>query len=797
MTVSFLLDELVLHADAEANRAALESVGYYFEVSARGTSLTSAEQTITSIQSQLFDGEAITEGSYGNMKATVFVRVRANDSAALGTGAAQLISVIRRPGSRELVYIAADGASPATVFDALHIQPALRYDGGDEDDIDDAARHIRTYELTLTCKPFPRSDTEVLTQGSAVSAPAFTLIDDVNTSTAWSAQDPDSTLSPFASTQSWTPLRYNIMPRPLVSETAKATGWSAGSDAISISWSSGKMVVTGKPTSSTTRVYANSPVCTLVGTSPVRLRFEMGGSFQCNFGMVYRWFNSSRKQIGNSLTITEVPRTSDTHTISALVTPPSGAVYLVIYPYARFTNSTGGVRTYTVRQVFAGSDGASFFGSTADTATNTYDWTGAVDASAQVELGLASMVAGSGQVSVTAYHHPAGGLGPVLTRTATWATTDAAPFLVVSGKVTGAPASVQIYGVPGRSWINPDVVSAASDGTYKAYFSVGARSESSLNIRAALSGTLVATTATLTVTQLDAATSLPAIGTGRQGKFGIDVQGTMPAEASLQVANTGGVGANVLIYTGPANPDFAPPLSPYLVAAGTADGTTISNKKFTVATSSPSAETWVVPHPGLTESTYAVFAKLSGSGLTTGSAYTFSIAQHTSSDGGATYYGDNQTTTAKVIAKATTFAGFAQIGTLRLPTVLLDKEEGAEGLKLWVSGGTWVLDEAWLFDLVNGSISHVLMPSTTYPNVTVKAASPDHPQQRFMVSYSDGTIRDLSKSVQIWGNHRLDPAAGCDTFAICDAATPALSVSASYYPRWDMFAAPLAEDGTT
>ncbi|MGH3478406.1 MAG: hypothetical protein ACRDQD_16400, partial [Nocardioidaceae bacterium] len=66
---------------------------------------------------------------------------------------------------------------------------------------------------------------------------------------------------------------------------------------------------------------------------------------------------------------------------------------------------------------------------------------------------------------------------------------------------------------------------------------------------------------------------------------------------------------------------------------------------------------------------------------------------------------------------------------------------------------------------------------------------------RYIVDGSFGSVRSLDRGVQIWGNHRLDPAVGCDVFAICDAGTPDLEVSASYYPRWDVFAAPLPVDG--
>lgn len=800
MSATFTLDELTLLTDDASDRVADDAQGYHFEVAAEGSDWWSnAERVITAVQSQLFDGEAISKGAYRNKPVVLRVRVIGQDSARLATGCAELRRVANRSGMRELVYTAPDGASPPTVFDVLSIEPMMQPGDRDEND------NVRTYVIEMQCKPFPRSDTEVRTEGTAVSDPTFALVDDIASATAWSAQDPDwvpPSGSAFADAQSWTPLRYNIMPRPLVSETAKTSGWSAGSNATAISWSGGKMVVKGKPTSPDTRVFANAPRAFLIGSGPVRVRFEQGSAFLCRFGMVYRWFNSSGKQIGADLTIAEVPRTNPTHTMSALITPPAGATAVAIYPYTEFTNATGGERTYTLRQVYIGPDGASFFGNTPDTATNCYDWTGTPDFSTQVELGLASKVVTAGQVAVTAYHHPAAGLSPVLTRTAAWATTAEAPFLVISGKLTGAPAAFQASGlVGGTAWLKPDLVTAAPDGSFKAYFRVGPRTGSTVSLKVIGANTVDATTATLTAMQVDTATSIPPIGTGRQGRFALDVLGTMPAEASLQVANPGGVGSNVLIYTAPRNPDFVPALSPSLVAAGTTDPASISNKKFAVPFSAPAEATWELPHGGLVDSTYALMVRISGTGLSSGTAYTFSISQQTSPDGGGVggYYGESVTTTGKIIAPGTSMnPKFLQLATLRLPTVGTDNDPGAvEGLKIWVTGGNWTIDEAWLFDLVNGSLSHVALPSATYPNVTIEAASPSRPQQRYIVDGSFGSVRSLDRGVQVWGNHRLDPAVGCDVFAICDAGTPDLSVSASYYPRWDVFAAPLPIDGAT
>ena len=75
MSASITLDELTLLADPDSDRAADDAQGYHYEVSADGTAWSNAEQTITSVQAQLFDGEAIAKGSFGNMQATISVRV--------------------------------------------------------------------------------------------------------------------------------------------------------------------------------------------------------------------------------------------------------------------------------------------------------------------------------------------------------------------------------------------------------------------------------------------------------------------------------------------------------------------------------------------------------------------------------------------------------------------------------------------------------------------------------------------------------------------------------------------------
>lgn len=806
MTVSFHLDDLALHTDNEANRAALEAVGYYFEVSASGTKLTSAEETITSIQSQLFDGEAISKGSFGNLPASVFVRIRATDSARLAEGAADLTRVIRRPGTRELVYTAADGASPATVFDVLHTKPALQYEGSSDDDLDEV-RNIRTYELSLACKPFPRSDTEIVTAGDQVAAPTFTLVDDVSSSAPWSTQDP---LRTGLMSRAWSPARYNIATNGLVSDSVRSQGWSRGSNTDTLVWNTqagdtGHITASRKTVFETaSRLYVNSPKWTLRGTGALRLRLRMASNFNASFGVLYRWFNTGNTQIGADLTISETTTDGD---ITALITPPAGAVSVSIHPYARFLDANGNLRSWALRKVYLGPDGSSFWGNTDSSTSVAYDWTGTPFNSQSVELTPATLTPGSGQVSVTGYVHGDSRIELPLARVASITPTAASPYIVVTGTLSPPTSNPRMsLRMPTTGSLTapygaaPVVLSYGSNGAFKAYFrATMATTMSSVCLSLhSMGDNATSTSVTMTVTQVDLATSIPPIGTGRQGKFTLDVQGTMPAEASLQVANPGGVGTNVLIYTGPENPNFMPALSPSLVAAGTPDGATISNKKFTVPTTQPATPTWLVPHVGLVSSTYALFAKLSGSGLTSGAAYTFSTLQQTSVDDGVAFYGESATSTGKIIAPGSGASGIFRLGTLRLPTVDLNNDpDGSEGLRLWVSGGTWVLDEAWLFDMVSGQLSHVTPFSTTYENVAIRAASPDFPQQRYYTAYGDGTIRDQSARVQIWGNHRLDPAQGADVFVVCDAPTPALKVSASYFPRWDMFAAPLSDDGNT
>lgn len=789
MSASFSCDELVFLTSDDGDRAADDEQGYHFELLGDDWEMTSAERAIEAIQSQLYDGEAISEGSYGNMPATIPVAIVGVDSARLAQGSAALTRVLRRPGTREFVYLAPDGASPATVFDALHVKPVMQF--RDEREM----QNRRHYLLTLACKPFPRSDTEVSTQGEPVAAPTFTLVDDVTSSSAWSIQDP---LRTGVASRGWSPARYNIATNGLVSDTIRSQGWTRGSNTESIVWNT-QTGTTGHITASrktvfetASRLYVNSPKWTLRGAGAIRLRMRMASNNNASFGCLYRWFNSAGNQIGADLTITETTVDGD---IAALITPAAGAVKVSIHPYARFLDANGNARSWALRMVYLGPDGANFWGNTAPGASTAYDWLGTPFNSESVELTPATLSAGSGQVSVTGYVHA--GVELPVARTASIAPTTASPFIVVTGTLTSATSSPQLAL---RTSLSPNPVAPAvltygANGTYKAYYRAAAGTATSICQSLVAAPSAASTVATMTVTQVDLATSLPPIGNGRQGKFTLDIQGTMPAEASLQVANAGGVGTNVLIYTGPENPNFMPALSPWMVAAGATDSATISNKKFTVPTSQPSPQTWLVSHVGLVNSTYALFAKMSGSGLTSGSAYTFSAMQQTSNNGGAGFYGESATSTGKIVASGTTASGFFRLATLRLPTVDLNNDpDGAEGLKLWVSGGTWVLDEAWLFDMVNGKLSHVAPFSATYPNVTIRAASPDFPQQRYYTDHGDGTIRDQSGRVQIWGNHRFDPAQGADVFAVCDATTPALSVSASYFPRWDMFAAPLTDE---
>lgn len=798
MSASFTCDELVFLTTDDNDRAADAAQGYHFELLGDNWEMTSAEQAIEAIQSQLFDGEAISEGSFGNLPATLPIAVVGVDSARLAQGSAALIRVLRRPGMREFVYLAPDGASPATVFDALHVKPAMQFSDERENEV---RRH---YLLTLACKPFPRSDTEVSTEGEQVAAPTFTLVDDVSSSSAWSTQDP---LRTGITSRAWSPARYNIVTNGLVSDTIRSQGWTRGSNTETLVWNT-QAGTTGHITASrktvfetASRLYVNSPKWTLRGMGALRLRLRMASNFNASFGVLYRWQNSSGTQIGTDLTIAETTVDGD---VTALITPPAGAVTVSIHPYARFLDANGGARSWALRQVYLGPDGSSFWGNTAATASVAYDWTGTPFNSQSVELTPAALTPGTGQVSVTGYVHGDSRIELPLARSASITPTAESPYIVITGTLSpGASSPRMSLRMPTAGSLSqtygaaPVVLTYGSNGAFKAYFrATMATTMTSVCLSLhSMGDNATSSSVTMTVTQVDLATSIPPIGTGRQGKFTLDVQGTMPAEASLKVANAGGVGTNVLVYTGPENPNFMPALSPWMVAAGTADGATISNKKFTVPTSQPSAATWLVSHVGLVNSTYALFAKVSGSGLTAGAAYTFSTMQQSSADGGVGFFGESATATGKIIASGTSMSGFFRLATLRLPTVDLNNDpDGAEGLRLWVSGGTWVLDEAWLFDMVNGQLSHIAPFSASYSNVTIRAASPEHPQQRYYTDGFDGTFRDQSGRVQIWGNHRFDPARGADVFVVCDAPSPALEVEASYFPRWDMFAAPLAQD---
>lgn len=121
-------------------------------------------------------------------------------------------------------------------------------------------------------------------------------------------------------------------------------------------------------------------------------------------------------------------------------------------------------------------------------------------------------------------------------------------------------------------------------------------------------------------------------------------------------------------------------------------------------------------------------------------------------------------------------------------------------LQLWVSGGTWTLDEAWLADVDNGQISVVDFSAVGLSGkvnvLEVVPAAADRPQQQYLATFGTApntTTREIIPTG--WTSHRFDPADGdAHVSVINTATTPGLSVALEFYPRWDVFAAPIVTD---
>lgn len=795
MTATAQFEELpLLLEDQAAERAALAADGYFFRLLSTedGLDLSSANATVEQVVSAVFAGATAEVSQYENLSATLPVQVVGADSGGMAKGAAALEAVCRRSGMRALTFQSGDGASRPTVFDVLVATWKVTFD-----DQAETFRNVRTYILTLTCKPFPRSATPVTVPALTIPsvAPTLTLAADGTSTTGWST--PSRKVS-----------RTNLIMNP--SFETGITGWVAGSHTSTIERVSGGAV--GSYALQATSVASidvgerswvpSSPIIGITSGQQfaVQARINpLGNAASVSGRLLVRFYDGAGSQVGSDLFSSLVSLTSNTFTtVSGVFTAPSGATQLRVWVGAEAKKSISSSFKWKLDAVMveqASSVAAYFDGDTAASGTTEHAWSGTRGNSSSVELVPATVTSNGTQVSVTGWR------GAELSHVGTVNLAAAGHYLKIAGSVAmdiGNPAQVDLYlSVAGMSFI-PVMQSVLGDGSFTLHFLVAADSISSFDLNATPIPGASPNAIALSIGQVYAATSLPLSGTGRSGERTIQTYGTMPAEASLTVSDTSALGPKTIVYTAPPG-TLSPALRQYRTAglAVTASSNSLSGGTEPLATNQAQAVGFTIDTNKIPRSSYLLMAHLTGSALASGTSYTISWAAFTIRTGATVAVATTGSTV--VTATGTTqAASLYELGMLTLPTWDI-ATAGTQGttmlINIWVSGGTWTLDEGWLFDIDNGDLSILdidVKVTGTLRSIQIMPASADRPTERYLGVYSGGTgtaTMDLSSWVRSWSQHRFDPASGGNIYAYLanDAAAPHLSMSAEFFPRWGMF----------
>lgn len=807
MTSVWFDDLNLLLADAAEEAAAIAADGYFFEVAGKddGTELTNAEAIVSSVTSDLFDGASHEVTGWESASLPLRVQVVSPTPGGLAAGAARLIATCRKPGIRPLSFTLQD-AAPTSVFDVLVATWVHEFD-----DLDSDLRHRRTYMLTLRCKPFARSETAVSLPGLAVGgAYSETVVATGASTTGW------STTSRYVT-------RRNLALTPSFEHGTSYSPWvlSGGTSAAAIVSDGGApsgskvLRVTSKALDADPRSYmAVALVSVTPGQEvPITHRIKAGHSSQTVCGVFYRWYDGAGQQIGAGITAPTVPLTTSAFaTVSTTATAPAGATGLRVYPFAEvdspqpagriwYLDATAVIDPETVATT------TYFDGDSPDASGLTYDWkSGTGDISIETALGSV------GSTGVDVFPH-----GSTTSVLATKGKEDDGINLTYTASID--VSAHRYIRIKAKREVNLDVdgvratrVAVGTSGSYWTYFFSVPASITTTATSVTVSAAFLADWAEerFDVNEIATVSGLSA-GTGRSIARAVSLVGSMPAEASIEVTNNGNpLGDHLVVYSGSEVGGFTR-LRSYRTAGPTqtANPNSISGFLSTVSGLEATADTFRIPVDSLTEATYLFTAHVAGAALTVGQTYTFYYRASIIEDPSGTPAEYGVVTGSQSFVATSTETGSTpfpiSLAMLNLPSLhvtVTGTSSAVVQIKLWDDGSAslWTLDEAWLADVDNGQVSVIDFAtagvSGKVTSLEIVPAAADRPQQQYL-AYSgtapNQTVREIIPTG--WASHRFDPADGdAQVTVINTATTPGLSVAIEFYPRWDVYAAPIVTD---
>lgn len=802
MTASLWFDDLnFLLSDAAEEAAALAADGYFFEAGGKddGTKLTNAEAIVSSVASDLFDGSSHEVTGWESATLTLKVEIASPAWDGLTAGQARLIATCRRDGIRPLTLT--PGSGTPTVYDVIIATWEHQYD-----DLDNEL-HRRGYLLTLLCKPFARSDVAVSLPGLAVGgAYSETVIATGSSTTNW------STTSRYVT-------RRNMLVTPSFENGTSISPWTTSTGTVSnpkpVVVTDGaapdpthvlKVTTSGLVSGGKSYMVSGEMPVTPGVSYPLLSRVKGGHSAMNLAGLLVRFYNGSGSQVGTDDHTTVALTTSSYATLSVSKTAPTGATRMRIFPYVQ-ANATVASGQVWYLDAAAAIDlktvaTTTFFdGDNAPSGGLVYYWGSAQGtAGISIETALGGVTASGGVVfprgsssTVPVVNVP--GIGVNLTYTASINVTS---HRYVRVKAT-TTVSLKLDG------ISATLVATGNSGDYViCHFAVpDSITTSAATATVSDDGAEWAQSSLPRVAEI-ATTSHPTAGTGRTISRAVALVGSMPAEAAIEVTNNGNVlGDHLIVHSG-SRPGGFLPLRAYRTAgpAQSSSASSISGFLSTMNSTQGSSDTFQIPVGQLSEATYLFSAYLDGSLFTVGNTYTINYQTSIIEDPSGTPV-EHSIVTGSWTMKATLANPAAQpynLALVNLPatyTAVTGTNSAVVQIQLWAPNGVWVLDEAWLADIDNGQISVVDFSaaglSGKVNSLEIIPAAADHPQQQYL-AYSgtspNQTVREIIPTG--WAAHRFDPADGdAQVNVVNTATTPGLSVAIEFFPRWDVFAAPI------
>lgn len=717
--------------------------------------------------SQLIDGAIVEISKIGNKTLPIGLLFSAEDSSGLSRAEQDL--VLAADDAFYLLWQHPDQASEPVCWDIQRADLTVVFSDLAE------LRIQRQYVLTLTTLPWSRAD-QLATFGASASTTPDTVVvvEDGSSAAHFSA-------SAATSTQARTNLAVNT------DGQGGVTGWT-GSNNTTLSVVS-ESLTTGVPKAfRATRIGSGgitmitSSLIPAVASRTYTLSAYARAGTVIQVSLLVVWWDDA-SVIGSTLGPQVSIQTTATR-LSVTAKAPAGATRATI---SMRSEASFDVSAWLFEA--ASSAGTYFNGATTDTAAWDYAWVGTANASASTATPKLPVVTGptasGGKVTASS----AAGLSGQLSMFWVPATIPTPPFVrVLFSSSAAAPTFSMSAGSGGG--VHALTLLSISGTTYNWSLWLDNANTSRLGI------SLPETTAgsTISIDAVETHTVYVPDNVKIQDLVAV-TSGSKPAEVALLLEPTTTGSGRLLVYTGDSAA-ASPDMSPFLVAATSANLAWLGGKSWAVPTST--ADAFVIPAQSLPAGTCAPYLELAA---TTAGTYTVTITATSSATAGplaafaATAKSQSQTITVTL--------GTAPIpiplGQLVLP--LVEATEGAAALvnthiSVTTTGSGIRAGALFLFNLDAGQVSDLTITSslaTIEIDAPYAAGSRDGTSSYWAtVSGTTGKARFPSALVNSWAVHQFSPGASRIFTVLAMTTVTGLAVSGSYYSRGHSLAPSLA-----